>query len=94
MQLTYTDRRGGVNVDANKFFAAFGLKPSGDSAEPGYRAMRVIQGHLDYNAQMKGMGEPESTSLDENATSELVHSVGKEKAKQIAAAFGFTLEGE
>ena len=82
----------GASLDADKFSEEFGIPMTGDSANPGYRAYRVIQDHIDYNSQLEAMGRPASTNLGEDSTTDLIRSVGESKAKEIADAFGLLLE--
>jgi len=89
------------DVDAGEFQRLFsaGQPMTGDSSNPMYRAYRVIQDHMDYLKQMKawkdsGENVEISPVLDENGTDDLVQSVGREKAGQIASHYGLSLFGQ
>jgi len=66
----------------------FGLPEEGAG-----RAYRVIEDHLNYNAQLGAMGEPESRAIEASAYRDLAHSAGsEEKAREILSAFGLGVE--
>lgn len=77
------------------FASRFGLDgKSSDATEAAGRAYRVIEDHLNYNAQVAAQGGLGETTIGEDDTNDLVHSAGsREKANEIAAAFGFALHG-
>lgn len=81
----------GGQLDHEKFAQQFGLDSRCSSDNPGHRAFQVIADVIDGNLQWVGMGEPVKMLISDEASSELISCVGREKALEIANTFCLTL---